>query len=192
MTEKTQPASAMLSGTARAAFNDEVLGKMLCRQIEEALVDYDRLPNDYIAFVCANDNQTVRKGERGTIDIDDVQELFARSAVKMLNTHARMDGAWVAVWGGIRSYTMRQAECFILIWKDRDGDDHFTRCIDFDARNRLEDCLGRGIYGPEWLLESAELAKQAQREHIEAAGVRPEQMIKRALGQQSTFDRSRQ
>ena len=166
-----------------SGYDDDLLGARLRWQIErEIAANQCRNPAFHVT-VCRADNETVAQKIVGAIAPGPLRVTWARYACRLLNRQAREGGAWVVAWCEPRDAAAREPTRVLFLWKDRDGDVPVTfDCVKpFDATVAM---------GPTWFVEAGTRAIRAFREHLHEADIRPQDMIREAMGQQSANPRA--
>lgn len=177
-----------------ADYPDELLGRNLAHQIENAIAAYDLGLPHYRVYVCAADNATVKSRHVGNTWVPNDYDDLGRRACIALNRECRLDGAHVVVWAGKSKQKIKGdfgGETFVevpstmlILWKDRDGDVPYSRCIDFDHRVKV-DQIKLAQIDDRWVLGHALEAHAVYMNQQRGIEVRPDQTIKRAQGQLS-------
>lgn len=158
-------------------FNDDVLGKRLIHQIAEE-VRANQASDAAFWVVVATTGLALYMRQFGGCRPAPEQIAYARFVCTMLNRRYRFGGAWVIAWCEPRNQVDRTPTRLVFLWKDKDGDVP----IAFDTVRPLEDLV---TWGPVWFCEKAEEAFEKYRGWLKGVGVKPEQMIKAALGETS-------
>lgn len=164
-------------------YDDDLLGKRLLWQIEREIAANQCRNLAFHVTVCRADNETVAQKIVGTIAPGPMRVAWARFACRLLNRHAREGGAWVVVWCEPRDALGREPTRLIVMWKDADGDVP----VSFDCVKPFDEIVAMG---PTWFVEAGTRAVRAWREHLREADIRPQDMIREALGQQSANPRA--
>lgn len=165
------------------SYDDELIGKRLLFQIEREIAANQARNLSFHITVCRSDNETIAQKIVGHIVPGGARVMWARMLCRMLNRDAREGGAWVVVWAEPNNWIGREPTRVIFLWKDGDGDVPVT----FDSVQPFGALVDMG---PLWLIECATRAIAAYREHLRESGIRPQDTIKEALGQQSANPRA--
>jgi hypothetical protein len=176
-----------MTGIILPGYDDELIGKRLLWQIErEIAANQSRVGPSGPSFhvtVCRSDNETTVTKIAGSIAPGPARVAWARFACRALNREVRAGGTWIVVWCEPRDLVSREPTRLLILWKDWDGDIPVT----FDNVQPFEEIVD---WGRTWFLEAAFNALSAYREHLRESGIRPRDMIREALGQQSANSRA--
>lgn len=172
-----------MTGLIISGYDDDLLGARLRWQIEREIGANGNRNGAFHVTVCRTDNETVAQKIVGAIAPGPERVTWARYACRLMNRLAREGGAWVVVWCEPRDKITREPTRALFLWKDRDGDVPVT----FDCVQPFDEIVAMG---PTWFVDAGVRALAEYRAHNRDIGVKADQMIKEALGQQSANPRA--
>jgi hypothetical protein len=172
-----------MTGLIIPGYDDDLIGKRLLWQIEREIAANQSGSAAFHVTVCRADNETVAQKIVGSIAPGPLRVTWARYACRLLNRNAREGGTWIVVWCEPRGLLAREPTRVLFLHKDRDGDIP----VGFDCVEPFETMVA---WGPTWFIDRGLDALKAHREHLRDVGVRPDQMIREALGEQSADPRA--